>query len=69
MEPGKQVLGGYGSLREYFLEQCHRDVHITAIHESANAIHERVLVMRLLPVEKGTAVEDFLRAENPAQLF
>ncbi|MEE4015054.1 hypothetical protein V1T76_23520 [Roseibium sp. FZY0029] len=38
-------------------------MHITAIHESANAIHERVQVTRLLPVEKGTAVEDFLRAE------
>jgi alkylation response protein AidB-like acyl-CoA dehydrogenase len=63
-ELGMQVLGGYGYLKEYFLEQCYRDVRITAIYEGANAIHERALVTRLLPGKEGKAFEDFLRAEG-----
>jgi len=62
-ELGMQVLGGYGYLKEYFLEQAYRDVRITAIYEGANGIHERALVTRLLPGKEGKAFEDFLRAE------
>jgi alkylation response protein AidB-like acyl-CoA dehydrogenase len=62
-ELGMQVLGGYGYLREYFLEQSYRDVRITAIYEGANGIHERALVTRLLPGREGQAFEAFLRAE------
>ncbi len=58
-----QVLGGYGYLKEYFLEQCYRDVRITAIYEGANAIHERALTTRLLPGKESEAFEEFLRAE------
>ncbi len=60
-ELGMQVLGGYGYLKEYFLEQCYRDVRITAIYEGANGIHERALVTRLLPGAGGRSFENFLR--------
>jgi len=41
-----QVLGGYGYLKEYGVEQIWRDARITAIYEGANGIHERSLVTR-----------------------
>ena len=34
-ELGIQVLGGYGFLREYRIEQTYRDARITAIYEGA----------------------------------
>lgn len=54
---GIQILGGYGYLTDYGLEQIWRDARITAIYEGANGIHERTLVTRGLQV--GTAAEDF----------
>lgn len=42
-ELGMQVLGGYGYLREYRLEQTYRDARITSIYEGANGIHARML--------------------------
>lgn len=65
-ELGVQVLGGYGYLSEYRLEQAYRDVRITAIYEGANAIHERVLVTRLLPGKAGAAFEAFVQREVAA---
>ncbi|MEM5582665.1 acyl-CoA dehydrogenase family protein [Roseibium sp. AS2] len=62
-ELGMQVLGGYGYLKEYHLEQCYRDARITAIYEGANGIHERTLSTRLIPKGGGAALERFLRAE------
>lgn len=62
-ELGTQVLGGYGYLSEYRLEQSYRDVRITAIYEGANAIHERVLATRLLPGKAGAAFEAFVASE------
>lgn len=63
-ELGMQVLGGYGYLREYLIEQVYRDARITAIYEGANAIHERALVTRLLSGAPGEAFERFLRRES-----
>ena len=48
---GIQVLGGYGYLREYGIEQIWRDARITAIYEGANGIHRRTLVTRGLKDE------------------
>lgn len=62
-ELGMQVLGGYGYLKEYHLEQCYRDARITAIYEGANGIHERMLATRLMPKGGGAALERFLKAE------
>jgi alkylation response protein AidB-like acyl-CoA dehydrogenase len=62
-ELGMQVLGGYGYLKEYGLEQAYRDVRVTAIYEGANGIHERALVTRLLAGSAGKAFEEFLIAE------
>ncbi len=64
---GIQVLGGYGYLREYRLEQTYRDARITAIYEGANGIHARALVARLLPGKSGDALELFFQqaAEAP----
>ncbi|WP_051610239.1 acyl-CoA dehydrogenase family protein [Terasakiella pusilla] len=47
-ELGVQVLGGYGYLSEYRLEQTYRDARITAIYEGANGIHALTLATRLL---------------------
>jgi len=66
-ELGMQVLGGYGYLKEYFLEQAYRDARIAPIYEGANGIHERALVTRLLPGDAGTAFEAFLQAECGAR--
>jgi alkylation response protein AidB-like acyl-CoA dehydrogenase len=62
-ELGMQVLGGYGYLAEYRLEQHYRDARIIAIYEGANAIHERVLTTRLLPGKAGAAFEAFVQTE------
>ena len=45
-ELGMQVLGGYGYLREYRIEQTYRDARITAIYEGANGIHASALANR-----------------------
>ncbi|WP_269585876.1 acyl-CoA dehydrogenase family protein [Roseibium sp. Sym1] len=66
-ETGMQVLGGYGYLKEYFLEQAYRDARIAAIYEGANGIHERSLVTRLLPADAGEAFEAFLKSECNAR--
>jgi hypothetical protein len=66
-ETGMQVLGGYGYLKEYFLEQAYRDARIAAIYEGANGIHERSLVTRLLPGDAGEAFEAFLKSECNAR--
>ncbi|MBF9061283.1 acyl-CoA dehydrogenase, partial [Rhodobacterales bacterium HKCCSP123] len=57
---GIQVLGGYGYLREYRLEQTFRDARIAAIYEGANGIHERTLATRLLRGAPGAAFERFV---------
>ncbi|KZM51913.1 acyl-CoA dehydrogenase family protein [Labrenzia sp. OB1] len=66
-ELGMQVLGGYGYLREYGLEQIYRDARITAIYEGANGIHEKALVTRLLSGPAGDAFESFLLEECTAR--
>jgi alkylation response protein AidB-like acyl-CoA dehydrogenase len=65
-ELGVQVLGGYGYLSEYRLEQTYRDARITAIYEGANGIHALTLVSRLLtgPQKAASdAFEAFIRQE------
>lgn len=52
-----QILGGYGYLKEYGVEQIWRDARITAIYEGANGIHAKTLVTRGLQ-QKG-ATESF----------
>lgn len=63
-ELGVQVLGGYGYLSEYRVEQCYRDARITLIYEGANGIHERALVTRLLGGAPGAAFEAFVAGEG-----
>lgn len=62
-ELGVQVLGGYGYLSEYRLEQTYRDARITAIYEGANGIHARMLATRLLKGPEAEAFEAFLTDE------
>ncbi len=62
-ELGMQVLGGYGYLREYRIEQTYRDARITAIYEGANGIHDRMLATRLAHGPAGDAFEIFLSDE------
>ncbi len=56
-----QVLGGYGYLREYRVEQILRDARITAIYEGANGIHALTLATRLLRHDGGNAANAFAR--------
>lgn len=63
-----QVLGGYGYLREYRVEQTWRDARITAIYEGANGIHARTLATRGLAYANGAGADAFeamLVAEAP----
>lgn len=59
---GIQILGGYGYLTDYGMEQIWRDARITAIYEGTNGIHERTLVTRGL--QSGSAAEDFADLMN-----
>lgn len=64
---GIQVLGGYGYLAEYRVEQTYRDARITAIYEGANGIHALALATRLLSGRGGAASDAFaafITAEN-----
>lgn len=63
-ELGVQVLGGYGYLREYRLEQTYRDARITAIYEGANGIHARMLATRLASGAPGAAFDAFVESEG-----
>ena len=62
-ELGMQVLGGYGYLREYRLEQTYRDARITAIYEGANGIHERMLATRLASGAAADAFEIYVATQ------
>lgn len=61
VETGMQVLGGYGYLREYRLEQTYRDLRIASIYEGASGIHAMGVASRLLRLENGAAMEAFVR--------
>jgi hypothetical protein len=50
---GIQIMGGYGYLTEYGMEQIWRDARICAIYEGANGIHTRALVTRGLRPDGG----------------
>jgi alkylation response protein AidB-like acyl-CoA dehydrogenase len=54
-----QVLGGYGYLREYRVEQILRDARITALYEGTNGIQAMTLAGRLLRHRAGAAASAF----------
>jgi 3-(methylthio)propanoyl-CoA dehydrogenase len=56
---GIQILGGYGYLRDYRVEQTWRDARITAIYEGTNEIHALTLATRLLRQNGGVAPQAF----------
>lgn len=58
-ELGMQVLGGYGYLGEYRLEQTYRDARICAIYEGASGIHAMTLSGHLLRRNDGAAHRAF----------
>ncbi|MGH1368414.1 MAG: acyl-CoA dehydrogenase family protein [Maritimibacter sp.] len=58
-ETGMQVLGGYGYLGEYRIEQTYRDARISAIYEGANGIHAMGLAGRMLRLKDGAAFDAF----------
>ena len=60
-ETAMQVLGGYGYLAEYRVEQSYRDARISAIYEGANGIHAMALATRLLRLEGGAPYQAFAR--------
>ena len=60
-ETAMQVLGGYGYLHEYGLEQAYRDARICAIYEGANGIHALTLAKRGLGHAGGAQAAAFAR--------
>lgn len=62
-ELGMQVLGGYGYLREYRIEQTYRDARITAIYEGTNGIHARMMATRLAGSAAGDAFASYMQKE------
>lgn len=58
---GMQVLGGYGYLHEYRVEQSYRDCRISAIYEGTNGIHALTLATRMLRNKGGVAADAFAR--------
>jgi len=60
---GVQVLGGYGYLKEYGVEQIWRDARITSIYEGTNGIHARSLATRGLRAGGGADEFDSLIEE------
>ena len=60
---GVQILGGYGYLKEYGVEQIWRDARITSIYEGANGIHARSLATRGLRAGGGADEFDNLIEE------
>ena len=57
---GIQVLGGYGYLKEYGIEQIARDARITRIYEGASGIHALTLAGRGAQGAQGAALADLL---------
>ncbi|MFN7003955.1 MAG: acyl-CoA dehydrogenase family protein, partial [Roseinatronobacter sp.] len=60
-ETAMQVLGGYGYLHEYRLEQAYRDARICAIYEGANGIQALTLATRGLSHAGGAQMRAFER--------
>nr|WP_254870051.1 acyl-CoA dehydrogenase family protein [Thalassospira sp. HF15] len=56
---GIQVLGGYGYLREYRVEQTLRDARICKIYEGTNGIHALTLAGRLTRHKEGASAKAF----------
>ena len=56
---GMQVLGGYGYIREYGMEQYVRDARIAQIYEGANGIQALDLVGRKMPMHNGRYLRSF----------
>ncbi len=56
---GIQVLGGYGYLREYGMEQVYRDARVTALYEGTNGIQAMTVAGRLLRSRDGAAADAF----------
>ncbi|MCP5361345.1 MAG: acyl-CoA dehydrogenase C-terminal domain-containing protein [Hyphomicrobiales bacterium] len=56
---GMQVLGGYGFIREYGMEQYLRDCRITEIYEGTNGVQALDLVGRKLPMHTGRLLRRF----------
>nr|WP_321459774.1 acyl-CoA dehydrogenase family protein [uncultured Cohaesibacter sp.] len=57
---GIQILGGYGYLRDYRLEQTYRDARITSIYEGTNGIHARALTTRLVSGRPADALDAYM---------
>ena len=61
-----QVMGGYGYIHEYGVEQLVRDARITQIYEGTNGIQALDLVGRKLPAHMGRYLRRFF---HPVQQF
>lgn len=63
---GMQILGGYGFIKEYGMEQYLRDCRITEIYEGTNGVQALDLVGRKLPSNTGRYLRRFF---HPVQEF
>lgn len=58
-EIAMQVLGGYGYIAEYPIEQYMRDVKISSLYEGTNGIQALDLLGRKLPFNNGQLFQEF----------
>jgi alkylation response protein AidB-like acyl-CoA dehydrogenase len=63
-EKGIQVLGGYGYVREYPLEQYMRDVKIASLYEGTNGIQALDLLGRKMRLKGGGLFMNWLQEAN-----
>lgn len=63
---GMQILGGYGYIREYGMEQFLRDARIAEIYEGTNGVQALDLVGRKLPAHTGRYLRQFF---HPVEEF
>jgi alkylation response protein AidB-like acyl-CoA dehydrogenase len=57
---GVQILGGYGYIKEYPMEQLLRDCRITPIYEGSNGIQAMDLLGRKLGMNQGRPIMDLM---------
>ncbi|HEY6642454.1 acyl-CoA dehydrogenase [Povalibacter sp.] len=60
-----QVLGGYGYMREYPVEQFYRDNRLNAIHEGTHGIQALDLLARKLQLQNGATLQKFVEHIEP----
>ena len=65
---GQQVLGGYGYIKDWGLEQIVRDARIGQIYEGTNGVQANDLVSRKIVRDGGVTMREFIAEMRSANL-